>query len=79
MTQPYDLLCEARELLCKAHDKIAAATDYRGRHNAMLVDVCPAIEALTENIHDACGLCCPSSKKPRPIGDCLEDRVSDSM
>jgi hypothetical protein len=55
---PYSLLCEARELLGQAHDKIADATmNYRGPHNPRLVGACPAINDLIEQLHDACGAC----------------------
>lgn len=55
--QPYDLLCQARELLGKAHDKIAtAAMNYGGAHNQYLVGMCPAINELIEQLHDACGV-----------------------
>jgi hypothetical protein len=54
----YDLLCEARELLGRAHDKIATATmNYGGPHNKHLVGVCPQINQLIEQLHDACGAC----------------------
>ena len=57
MTKPYKILCEARELLGKAHDLIVSASDYNGRHNSRLVGVCPAIDDLIEQLHDACGAC----------------------
>jgi hypothetical protein len=51
----YDLLSEARELLGRAHDKIAdASMNYRGNHHKHLVGVCPAINDLIEKLHDAC-------------------------
>lgn len=52
----YVLLCQARELLGRAHDKIATATmNYGGPQNQLLVGVCPAINDLIETLHDACG------------------------
>lgn len=53
----YDLLCEARELLGRAHDRIAnACQNYCGEHNVILLGVCPAINDLIEKLHDACGV-----------------------
>jgi len=57
MTTPYRLLCEARELLGKAHDKVVGACNHRGDHNPALVGVCPKINELIEQINDACGAC----------------------
>jgi hypothetical protein len=56
--EPYRLLCEARELLGKAHDKIATASmNYGGPQNPLLVGICPEINELIEKLHDACGAC----------------------
>jgi hypothetical protein len=52
----YDLLCEARELLGRAHDKIVQATDYHGEHNIILVGLCPQINDLIETLHSACAV-----------------------
>lgn len=57
MSEPYALLCEAQELLGKAHDKIAkACMDYGGNHSH-LVGVCSAIDNLIDRIDDARGAC----------------------
>lgn len=54
----YDLLCEARELLGRAHDRIAEATmDYAGGHQEHLAGACDQINALIERLNDACGAC----------------------
>jgi hypothetical protein len=56
--EPYRLLCEARELLGRAHDKIATAVmDYGGGHQLHLAGACDKINVLIEALNDACGAC----------------------
>lgn len=65
MSEPYKLLCEARELLGKAHDKVAEAeTKYRGAFRFHTSGVCFALTELIEQLNDACGAC-PMEPKPR--------------
>ena len=58
-TSAYRLLCEAREHLGKAHDKIAdAVMNHRGgHHNCVNMTTCSRINDLIEQLHDACGAC----------------------
>lgn len=56
MTGPYKLLFEARELLGKAHDRIAESRNLRGAHNERLEGICPELEALIERLNEACGV-----------------------
>jgi len=52
----YTILCEAREHLGKAHDKISTAVmNYSGGHQQHLIGVCPEINDLIEKLNDACG------------------------
>jgi hypothetical protein len=58
--EPYRLLCDARELLGKAHDKIATATmNFGGPQNPRLIGISPTINDLIQQLHDACGACEP--------------------
>jgi hypothetical protein len=57
-SEPYQLLFDARELLGKAHDKIASAVmNHGGGHQPHLKGVCYDIEGLIDKLHDACGAC----------------------
>lgn len=53
----YKILCEAREHLGKAHDKIAyAIMSWSGNHHKHIsAATCDEINALIEKMHDACG------------------------
>jgi hypothetical protein len=53
---PYALLCQARELIGRAHDCIVMATDYYGEHNVRVLGMCPRLNEIIEQLHDACGV-----------------------
>lgn len=81
MKTPYKLLCEAREALGLAHDRISeACQNFGGDHHQHLVGVCPTIndlieqtddacrsarENLIEQLHDACGAACEQKEDTR--------------
>ena len=77
MSEPYKLLCEARELLGKAHDKIAEVLmNCGGRRH--LVGVCPSIDELIKKVCKACDECHPMEPKPRHTHEKL-DKLAETI